>query len=204
MPRLWFSGPRVLGGLVRPGISFNVNELYIPEQRRKPCVCTKQPRDKSHCIFVMRAPDGRCRLGLSDDPWQYLKQRVQGSAIISFIGVVFGFGGERILKAANDKLALYIDTDGWFVLPPAVQPVSMIIQSAIELDEQIHIIKQSQIPEFLVMTRSDRVPSPTVSGILDVVAWIMVKMVMAIVATCVLMMTFALLYVVITGGSSGP
>lgn len=152
----------------------------------------------------MRAPDGRCRLGLSDDPWQYLKQRVQGSAIISFIGVVFGFGGERILKAANDKLALYIDTDGWFVLPPAVQPVSMIIQSAIELDEQIHIIKQSQIPEFLVMTRSDRVPSPTVSGILDVVAWIMVKMVMAIVATCVLMMTFALLYVVITGGSSGP
>ena len=25
--RLWFSGPRILGGLLRPGISFNLNEL---------------------------------------------------------------------------------------------------------------------------------------------------------------------------------
>jgi hypothetical protein len=27
MPRFWVSGPRILGGLVRPGISFNLSEL---------------------------------------------------------------------------------------------------------------------------------------------------------------------------------
>ena len=37
MPRIWFSGPRILGGLVRPGISFNVNELYAkPRGSRSP------------------------------------------------------------------------------------------------------------------------------------------------------------------------
>ena len=25
--RIWLSGPRILGGLLRPGISFNLNEL---------------------------------------------------------------------------------------------------------------------------------------------------------------------------------
>jgi hypothetical protein len=32
--RIWLSGPRILGGLVRPGISFNLNEL-----RRKATPC---------------------------------------------------------------------------------------------------------------------------------------------------------------------
>ena len=27
MPRFWFSGPRILGGLIRPGISFSGREL---------------------------------------------------------------------------------------------------------------------------------------------------------------------------------
>jgi hypothetical protein len=31
MPRIWFSGPRILGGLVRPGISFNMKELYASQ-----------------------------------------------------------------------------------------------------------------------------------------------------------------------------
>jgi hypothetical protein len=32
--RFWFSGPRILGGLVRPGASFNKSEPKLPDWRR--------------------------------------------------------------------------------------------------------------------------------------------------------------------------
>jgi hypothetical protein len=35
MPRIWFSSPRILGGLVRPGISFALSELSKKPSRTK-------------------------------------------------------------------------------------------------------------------------------------------------------------------------
>ncbi len=35
MPRFWFSGPRILGGLIRPGISFALSELRAKPLRTK-------------------------------------------------------------------------------------------------------------------------------------------------------------------------
>jgi hypothetical protein len=33
--RIWFSGPRILGGLVRPGISFALSELAKPSRLQR-------------------------------------------------------------------------------------------------------------------------------------------------------------------------
>jgi hypothetical protein len=41
MPRIWFSGPRIVGGLIRPGISFALSEL-----KRKP----PRKRANGHCV----------------------------------------------------------------------------------------------------------------------------------------------------------
>src|SRR5262249_36386584 len=35
MPRIWFSGPRILGGLIRPGISFALSELTKPSRAKR-------------------------------------------------------------------------------------------------------------------------------------------------------------------------
>ncbi len=35
MPRFWFSGPRILGGLIRPGISFALSELSKKPSRAR-------------------------------------------------------------------------------------------------------------------------------------------------------------------------
>ena len=49
MPRLWLSGPRMLNGLVRPGISFNLNELKnnAPEST---FICVVQLGDKTKIV----------------------------------------------------------------------------------------------------------------------------------------------------------
>jgi len=33
--RIWLSGPRILGGLIRPGISFSLSELTKPSRRKR-------------------------------------------------------------------------------------------------------------------------------------------------------------------------
>jgi hypothetical protein len=56
MPRFWVSGPRILGGLVRPGISFSSRELTAWHARRG---------SPTGLIGIIRHHDGRLFLGIA-------------------------------------------------------------------------------------------------------------------------------------------
>jgi hypothetical protein len=96
--RYWLSGPRILNGLVRPGLSFYARDLA----RRRPAVVTP----KSIFAIVQR-PDGSIRLDAgvaADEP--------DGA-----IALVIWFGhtnaAAEVMTGANVRLRKHIDADGW-------------------------------------------------------------------------------------------
>lgn len=85
MPRIWFSGPRILGGLVRPGISFATSELRKRPSRAK---CGHAPAQEPE--LAVPAPPAPEQI-----PWhaRVIAWVIYGFAIYGFLALVGCVGG---------------------------------------------------------------------------------------------------------------
>jgi hypothetical protein len=103
--RLWFSGPRVLGGLVRPGISFNVNELKgkpSPSITRGEIICVLVKGDDIAMVTMRRVPPYVERTWNDEPPWME--------------SIAFAFtnpgAADRVYDGAKIRLASHLSPEG--------------------------------------------------------------------------------------------
>jgi hypothetical protein len=107
--RYWFSGPRILNGLVRPGISFTANDLRPKAPARAPARITSAP------IFVLSRSDGAVFLGM--DGAEAAPDGVDLSDELT-MPVMFHFDSEGTARAALAGARLRLaksaaGADGW-------------------------------------------------------------------------------------------
>ncbi len=132
-PRIWLSGPRILDGLVRPGISF-----YARDLKRQPPgpIASKSVA----LLYVLTRADGGVMFGRDKTPEA---DGLEATPDMKF-AIVFAFrnpDSEAVLAGAHKKLAkAAVDAQGWLVGVSAGQVAAAIKSEARGLSHAFDII----------------------------------------------------------------
>jgi len=118
MPRIWFSGPRLFGGLIRPGISFDLGGGLGHRRQREPQSFDERPI--GGYVYVIRSESGHVKLGSSVQPIRRLAQLQTGSPhlleLIETISVTTD--PYEIEREAHALLDRYRVNGEWFATSP--------------------------------------------------------------------------------------
>lgn len=112
MPRIWFSGPRMLGGLVRPGISFSTQEL-TRTSKRAPKI------DPQAVLAIGRRPDGAILLQSPN----HHGDEIQGTLVGGF-QFLDQSEADEIRQGALSRLARHVGAEDWIAGASLGQVVS--------------------------------------------------------------------------------
>jgi hypothetical protein len=133
-PRIWLSGPRILNGLVRPGISF-----YARDLKRQPPgpIASKSVA----LLFVLTRADGAVMFGRDKTPET---DGLQTSPDMKF-AIIFAFrnpeAAEVVLAGAHKRLSkAAVDANGWLIGVSAGQVAAAIKSEARGLSHAFDII----------------------------------------------------------------
>ena len=134
MLRMWLSGPRILNGLVRPGISF-----YARDLKRQPPgpIASKSVA----LLYVLTRADGAVTFGRDKTPET---DGLEATPDMKF-AIVFAFrnpdAAEAVLAGAHKRLAkAAVDANGWLIGVSAGQVAAAIKSEARGLSHAFDII----------------------------------------------------------------
>lgn len=142
--RFFISGPRLFGGLIRPGISFGG-----PRFSRSPTT----PRAAVDYIYVIEGTHGLVKIGKSNDPDVRRATLQTGSAHLLRIASVTPIPiiwVEAVERKAHDILDSYRGNGEWFAVTPNVA-VATIYAAAERLG--VDLTAKSSTAERLPMAR---------------------------------------------------
>jgi hypothetical protein len=127
----WLSGPRLFRGMIRPGISFSLDEL----SRSRP---SPRRQLEGRFIYVIRADNGLLKIGISSNPNARLAQLQTSSPFKLSIAYVAALrcDGRTVEAAAHRTLASYRQSGEWFDCP-ADMAVAAIGAAAYRLGEPL-------------------------------------------------------------------
>jgi hypothetical protein len=190
MPRLWLSGPRILG--IRPGISFRADELL-----RKP-----PPRRQlqGSFIYVIRGDHGLLKIGISTNPSARLAQLRTASAVpltIAYVGAI-RCAGHAVEAEAHRTLAGYRQNGEWFSCPTDMA-VAAIGAAAYRLGEPIASGDPKLADETVrAVAAINSLEDFRAHGIIGSAALGIIKFVAGIVLSLVAWASFYVVYLIIT------
>ena len=127
--RYWLSGPRILGGLVRPGISFYAKDLA----RRRSSIAT------SRSIFaIVQRPDGAIKLdaGHAEEP---------GGAIALVVWFSHPDAADEVMLGANVRLRKHVNANGWVIGLSVGQVVAAVKSEATALGHKYTLARRADI-----------------------------------------------------------
>lgn len=111
--RFWFAGPRLFGGLVRPGISFRAPRFGATA----PLSGTEAP---AGFVYVIRSQGDHRKIGVSGDPQRRLADLQTGSPTpltIEFCAPVYGASAYSVEGEAHAILDAHRLAGEWFSIP---------------------------------------------------------------------------------------
>lgn len=109
--RIWLSGPRIFGGLIRPGVSFNAGGLF----RARPSAAISQDY-----VYVIAGEHGLTKVGISRDPSARLATLQTGSPFRLRIAHIAPANG-RALEVEREAHAILQNcrqSGEWFLTSP--------------------------------------------------------------------------------------
>jgi hypothetical protein len=148
--RIWLAGPRLFGGLIRPGVSFRPDELLRKRQQEP----GKEPIEGSF-VYVVTGDHGRVKIGVSTNPSARMAQLRTASAFpleFAFIGVTPASGYE-IEQAAHAILSSHRQSGEWFAVP-ADMAVAAVQTASFRLNQNLLRVTPEQAEEILRIAAS--------------------------------------------------
>lgn len=113
--RFWLSGPRLFGGLIRPGVSFGGARSFGRSG------ATLNGGTGGFC-YVIRGTHGYVKIGSSNDPYGRLSSLQTGSPfpldVVSTVPVAYD--AAEIEHAAHDLLDRHRVLNEWFAVTPEI------------------------------------------------------------------------------------
>jgi hypothetical protein len=188
--RVWLSGPRQFRGLIRPGISFSLDEL----SPRRPA---NRRRLEGSFIYVIRADNGLIKIGISTNPSARLAQLRTASAAhlaIAYVGAL-RCNGYAVEAETHRTLAQYRLEGDWFRCP-ADTAVAAIGAAAHRLGEPI-ASGDPKLADAVVLIASAQEDARS-RNILGFVVLAIIKGVLAIICAAVATFSFWVIYLIIT------
>jgi hypothetical protein len=141
--RLMFFGTRFFG--IRPGISFNPNELRA---RLQPTTVFEQL--KGCFVYVISNEQGQVKIGITSDPFQRLASLQTGSHSrlkFEYIGVC-DKAGYMVEQVAHQMLAQHRLEGEWFAVSPAMA-VAAVSGAAHQANVPIVQLQEHMVPQLM-------------------------------------------------------
>jgi hypothetical protein len=157
--RLFFLGPRLFGGLIRPGISLGPNDFRSRRSGRPPPI-------EGAFIYLITGPPGMVKVGVTTDPRGRLATLQTGSAYpLKFAAIMATPGTGYVVEARiHEILQAYRASGEWFRVSPT-RTLFAIRQALDELEEPALSVSLEQADDILAIARSAPVGSATPSWV---------------------------------------
>jgi hypothetical protein len=155
--RFFFTGPRFFG--IRPGISFNPNELRRFTRTQQPA----SPMTGGF-VYVLADESGRHKIGSAIDPIARRATLQTGSPerlTFAFVGVSPEMTYPRIERAAHDLLESQRIPNGgdeWFRVPASIA-IGAVYEAAQRLGAPIQQVAPEMVPH-IIQLANQAVPPP--------------------------------------------
>lgn len=170
--RFFFTGPRLLGGLIRPGVSFGPGDLR--RIRNAAPSRTDASVRTGGFVYVLADESGRHKIGSAMDPISRCATLQTGSAEqlrFAFIGVAPEKTYIAIERAAHDLLAsrrIPGGGDEWFAVP-----ASIAIGAVYEAAQRLAFPLQQVLPENVpyIISEAERLSAPARKGAPRFLKW---------------------------------
>lgn len=147
--RVWFSGPRILGGLVRPGVSFGPSDFRKMAPSSTASRWQSAPVSMGSFIYVIDGKD-RSQIGISQNPLQKLMELAATSPVklrLSYVGTTSGPALDMV-QAANAIVGT--PDNGWLLVPKHIA-VGAVLEAASKIGESIQQIDPKMVPKIIQM-----------------------------------------------------
>ena len=142
--RFYFSGPRLFGGWLRPGVSFDPREL------RQLSTPVGAPQPSGNFVYVIKGEHNLCKIGISGNPSARLATLRTASPYpldFAFVGVTPGSGLD-IEQAAHAMLAGQRMNGEWFDAPVALA-VAAVQSGAFQIGQKLLPVDVAQADEIV-------------------------------------------------------
>lgn len=144
--RFYVSGPRLLRGLIRPVISFGLEDFKRPAKR------PGGAQVEGSFVYMIEGEQGRVKIGVSTKPRDRLATLHTASPFVlnfAFVGVTPG-NGYDIEAAAHEMLADRRLNGEWFDATPAMV-VAAVQSAAYQIKQKLLPIEPEQAGEILLI-----------------------------------------------------